>query len=144
MLYSTSFWKILEVYPSRVVFSHVKTLYWKIIQPDIAMHQHKLCAELCHIDRMRHIWDEVLTHVQKVGLWHGRNEFSHAMISCNPWRPVAKAYLHFPPSSTTFMNRNVVHHNIVQIQNNIMQDWQYSTDYSWIFPTFNMNMGNIR
>ena len=29
-------------------------------------------------------------------------------------------------------------HNIVQIHNDVMWDWQYSTDYSLIFPTFSL------
>ena len=34
-------------------------------------------------------------------------------------------------------------HNIIQIHNNVMWDWQHSTKYSQIFPTFKPNVGNI-
>jgi hypothetical protein len=30
-------------------------------------------------------------------------------------------------------------HDIIHIHNNVMWDWQYSTNYSWIFFTFNLN-----
>ena len=33
--------------------------------------------------------------------------------------------------------------NIIQIYNSVMWDWLYSTEYSMIFLTFNLNVVNI-
>ena len=35
-------------------------------------------------------------------------------------------------------------HNIIQVHNNVLWDWQYSTKYSQIFPTFSLNVANIQ
>ena len=34
--------------------------------------------------------------------------------------------------------------NIIQIHNNVLWDWQYFMGHSHIFPTFRLNVGNIR
>ena len=35
-------------------------------------------------------------------------------------------------------------HNIIQIHNNVLWDWQFLKEYFWIFPTFKLDVENIR
>ena len=53
-------------------------------------------------------------------------------------------WIHTCNPTYTIPSTIITHYTIIQIHNNVMWDSQYSTKHSQIFPTFGLDVGNIR